>query len=203
MHVLTGDAKRARWTRTQISVLSNLWKRTPKQMWKYIPGFEGQYMANENGMIKSVKRTITSKTGQKYTLPEKILKQNKNKNGYMLVQLSKNGKIKGIYVHRIVAILFIPNPNNLPTVNHKDGNKQNCNAENLEWTSYSQNNQHAYDTGLKPKGEGQYKAKLTEKDVREIRKNGKNGTFEEIALRYGVSKATIRDVLLYRTWKNP
>lgn len=171
-------------------------------IWKDIPGFEGRYQVNEMAQVRSLTRTVIAKTGQTYTLPGRILKPNKIKNGYLIVHLHKNNIESVFYVHQLVAELFIPNPNQLPIVNHKDGNKQRCEASNLEWTTYSGNNQHAYDTGLKPRGEGQYKAKLKESDIVEIRKLGKYDTFEHIACKYGVSKATIRDVILFRTWKH-
>jgi hypothetical protein len=67
-----------------------------------------------------------------------------DKEGYMRVKLL--GKTKK--VHRLVAQAFIPNPDNKPTVNHIDGNRSNNCVENLEWATYSENKQHAYDTGL-------------------------------------------------------
>lgn len=170
-------------------------------MWKDIPNFEGQYEVSDNGDVRSVNRIVTDRFGKTYGLKGRILKTNKTKNGYLLVHLSKNGQVTPVYIHKIVAKLFVSNPNNLPVVNHKDGNKENCKASNLEWVTYSENNQHAYDTGLHPKGEQQYKAKLTEANIREIRNLGKYGTLQSIADKYGVSKATIRDVLLFRTWK--
>lgn len=171
-------------------------------MWKEIPGFEGRYEVNEHGEVYSKNRTCITRRGSRYTIKGRILKPNKIKNGYLVVYLSKNNTNYPCYIHRLVAEAFIPNPNRLPAINHIDGNKENCSVDNLEWVTYSENNQHAYDTGLKPKGEGQYKAKLKEKDVREIRKRGKTGIYESIANRYGVSKATVRDILLNRTWKN-
>ena len=65
--------------------------------------------------------------------------------------LSKQGVTTNHLVHRLVAIAFLPNPNGLPEVNHKDGNKQNATVENLEWCSGSENLYHAYDAGLKYK----------------------------------------------------
>lgn len=171
-------------------------------MWKDIPNYKGQYQINENGDVRSVEREVVDSLGHKYILPNKLLKPNKTKNGYYIIHLCKNGIRKAFYVHKLVAKLFLPNIYNCSVVNHLDGNKLNCNVDNLEWTTYSKNNQHAYDTGLKQKGEGQYNAKLTIEQVKEIRRNGKNSTFQKIADLYGVSKATIRDVLLNKTWKD-
>ena len=172
-------------------------------MWKYIPGYHKYYQVNKSGKIRSVTRTITDKVGHVYTIKSRhiIPEINKN-NGYLMVHLCKNGIRKALYVHKIVAEAFIPNEDHLPVVNHKNGNKLDCRASNLEWCTYSENNKYAYDTGLKPKGEGHYKSVLTEKDVKKIRSEGKWGTFQEIANMYGVSGATIRDILLNRTWSD-
>lgn len=171
-------------------------------MWKNIVGFEGLYQVSDDAEIKSLSRQIISKTGQTYTLKERILKPTTNPRGYLQVFLRKDRKTYALYVHRIVAEAFVPNPDNLPTVNHKDGVKANCKAYNLEWSTYGENNQHAYDNNLHGRGEMHYRSHLTEDQVREIRKHGKNATYEEIAQKYNVTKATIRDVILFRTWKH-
>lgn len=157
-------------------------------MWKPITGFEGLYDVSETGCIRNA-RTL------------KVLKPNKIGKGYLIVHLKKDGKRYARYVHRLTAEAYVPNPHNHPVVNHDDGNKENCHYTNLIWSTYSENNQHAYDTGLKPRGEGQYKAILTEENVREIKRLGKYATFQEIADKYGVSKATVRDVLVGKTWR--
>lgn len=170
-------------------------------MWKDIKNYESCYEINEFGQVRSKRRTIIAKTGQTYEISERILKPNITKNGYKLVHLCKNGVRKAEYVHILVAKAFLPNDSDSLIINHINGNKKDCSLSNLEWCTYSANNQHAYDTGLKPKGEGQYKAKLSQADVIQIRAEGKHSTYQEIASRYGVSKATIRDVLLFRTWR--
>ena len=114
-------------------------------MWKPITGFEGLYDVSETGCIRNA-RTL------------KVLKPNKIGKGYLIVHLKKDGKRYARYVHRLTAEAYVPNPHNHPVVNHDDGNKENCHYTNLIWSTYSENNQHAYDTGLKPRGEGQYKA---------------------------------------------
>lgn len=104
--------------------------------WKDIKNYEGVYQINNIGQVKSLKRNI-------------ILKPKINRQGYYEYQLYKKGeKSTTISAHRLVAIHFIPNPFNLPVVNHIDGDKTNNKVENLEWCTYSHNNKHAYDTGL-------------------------------------------------------
>ena len=97
----------------------------PIQVWEDIPGYEGLYQVSNTGKVRSLGNNKSRKT--------KILKQNTTKNGYKRVGLWKNGKRKPYYVHRLVAQVFLPNPNNLPEVNHIDENKQNNVVWNLEW----------------------------------------------------------------------
>jgi len=170
-------------------------------MWKQIKNFPNYYV-NENGDVKSATRTITDSVGHVYELGERILRPRTAGKGYLSVCLRKNGKSTSYYIHRLVAETFLDNPNNLTVVNHKDGNKHNNNINNLEWVTYSDNNQHAYDTSLKPKGENFYNSKLTEENIKEIKAKGKYTTYKKIADKYGVSQATIRDILINRTWKN-
>lgn len=85
----------------------------------------------------------------------KIMKPSINAKGYYQIVMVDNFKNRITRkVHRLVAETFIPNPENKPTVNHKDGNKANNHIDNLEWTTYSENQQHAYDIGLCPKYKG-------------------------------------------------
>lgn len=87
---------------------------------------------------------------------DKFLKPIIDRYGYAYVFVTQDcGKQKKVRVHRLVALAFIPNPNNLPQVNHKDGNKLNNSIENLEWCSAKYNTQHAWDIGLKEFTEAQ------------------------------------------------
>ena len=106
-----------------------------EEIWKDIPGYEGLYQASNLGKIRSIYRY------------KKILKQYKNY-GYLHVQLFKNKKQKYSRVHRLVAQTFIPNCENKPYVNHKDGNKQNNCVDNLEWCTAKENTHHALENGL-------------------------------------------------------
>lgn len=95
------------------------------EIWKDVVGYETLYQVSNLGRVKSL--------GNDKTKKEKILKLEKRKTGYLQAHLSKNGKTKLIYVHRLVAKSFIENPNNLEQINHKDENKGNNNVNNLEW----------------------------------------------------------------------
>lgn len=119
------------------------------ESWLPVPGFETYYAASSFGSIKAISRPSVNGFGST-VLKEKILKTHKCKQGYMKVGLRNIGwnRNKSFSVHRIIAITFIPNPDNLPEVNHVNGIKDDNRVENLEWLTESKNTQHAWDTGL-------------------------------------------------------
>lgn len=125
--------------------------------WKSIQGYEGYYEVSDTGLVRSLDRIVPdSKLGTK-KLKGKMMKQSssrgRDESGYYVVNLRRDHTMNVSQVHRLVAEAFIPNPDNLPTVNHKDGNKQNNSVANLEWASYSENNIHALHHGLRnPRG---------------------------------------------------
>lgn len=171
-------------------------------MWKDILGFEGKYQVNEYGFVKSLERVVIGDKISRFT-SERILKPTLAGKGYLTVCLRDSKHTYKKYIHRLVAEAFVPKDSfSYNVVNHIDGDKTNNYYKNLEWCDYSRNNQHAYDSGLKSRGADFYNARLSEQCIREIRAIGKDGTYQEIADRYGVAKATIRDVLMQRTWKH-
>jgi len=107
-----------------------------------IPGYEGLYKVTTFGRVWSCGRPNTRYKNGRFK------KTTLSKNGYIFVGLNKNKKLKTCKVTRLVAITFIPNPDNKPQVNHIDGDKQNNNVSNLEWNTASENIQHSWDTGL-------------------------------------------------------
>lgn len=100
-------------------------------IWKPVVGFEGLYEVSNTGLIRSL-------NFYNYKEP-RLLSLCLNSNGYLKVGLNKNNTTKQMLVHRIVAEAFIPNPDNLEMVNHKDENRANNNVENLEWCTRSYN----------------------------------------------------------------
>lgn len=123
------------------------------EIWRPIAGYEDRYLVSNIGRVKSISRI--SSCGRQ--LKEKILKGSMTTNGYRSVNLVKDGKIRFFTIHRLVANAFIPNVENKPCINHKDGDKLNNNADNLEWCDYSYNNKHALDNGLrKPAWKGKF-----------------------------------------------
>jgi hypothetical protein len=108
--------------------------------WRDIPGYEGLYQVSNMGRIKSLRKEY-----------EHIMKLQVIRNGYLSVPFTINRTSRLLKVHRLVAMAFIPNPDNKPEINHKDGNKQNNIAENLEWSTRKENIKHGYKKGLYPK----------------------------------------------------
>lgn len=100
------------------------------EIWKDVPGYEGLYLVSSAGRVVGLRRGLQKPCIDRY--------------GYERTSLSKDGKMKSFYVHRLVAMAFIPNPEQKETVNHKDENKLNNAAENLEWASAAE--QNAYGT---------------------------------------------------------
>jgi len=140
----------------------------PQSIVREIVGYEGLYSIDEYGNVYSKRRPRT-KGGK--------LKQHINWKGYAMTSISKNGKAFNTGTHRLVAAAFIPNPDNLPQVNHKDGNKLNNHVDNLEWCTSQQNHIHGRATGLFniPKGEQLGQSKLTVADVEAIKTRYRDG----------------------------
>ena len=114
-----------------------------KEIWKDIKGYEGIYKISNFAKVKRV-APYKNQYNKKWK-SNKILKTNhKNLNGYCIVILCKNNKRHCFTLHRLVAQTFIPNPNNLPQVNHIDGNKENNIVDNLEWCTCSENLYNSY-----------------------------------------------------------
>lgn len=115
-----------------------------QETWKTIKGYPNYEISNL-GNVKSLSRITRNAKCSGYKRKERLLKQFSNKKGYLMVKLySEKNKSKSITVHRLVAQTFIPNPNNLPQVNHKDENKMNNSVDNLEWCTNEYN--HNYGT---------------------------------------------------------
>lgn len=109
-----------------------------REIFKPIKNFEGLYSVSNFGVVKREKTENKSGTGN-YAREEHVLKQRKNNKGYLLVDLYKNNKRNQCLVHRLVAETFVENPNCYTCVNHKDENKENNNANNLEWCTQKYN----------------------------------------------------------------
>ena len=156
------------------------------EVWKPVVGYGELYYESNYGRTKSF---CNGKV--------KILKPALNANGYLSVQLYFGGEMKSF-------MDFIPNPEDKPQVNHRDGHPMNCFVGNLEWATASENIQHAHDTGLvtNAQGEDHSNAKLTNEQVVYIRENPDDLTGRELAEQFGVAQCTISDIQLGKVYKN-
>ena len=112
-----------------------------EEIWRPVKGFEGYYEVSDLGRVRSIDRIVYDKVRKcDRLLKGRVLIIRDNGNGYKTVMFCKEHKIYNKYVHILVAEAFIPNPDNLPYVNHKDENKGNNIKDNLEWCTGSYNN---------------------------------------------------------------
>lgn len=117
------------------------------EVWKSYPSIEWLQGSNL-GNVRTVDRVVVRKDGRKQFVKGRVLKQQRNKNGYMYVGFRANGKAVYLRVHRVIAMCFLPNPNNYPQVNHKDCNPSNNTVSNLEWCTASYNCQYREKYGV-------------------------------------------------------
>lgn len=118
------------------------------EIWKDIKGYEGLYQVSNTGKIKSLER-LRRNHSKTQLVEEKIKNARKDPQGYLMLDLYKDNKPKTIRVHRLVAETFISNPDEKDTVNHIDGNKENNDISNLEWSTFEEQNNHFYKNNLK------------------------------------------------------
>ena len=121
------------------------------EIWKDIPGYEGYYQVSNYGNFRSLNRIIKYKNNGLRIYPGKTLLVEPTKDNYRRIVLMKEGVKIRYMCHRLVALAFIPNPENKPNINHIDGNKSNNVVSNLEWCTPSENSLHAFRIGLNKK----------------------------------------------------
>lgn len=167
-----------------------------KLVYPNIPDNLNRFEISTHGRLKNIKTQY-------------IYKLNVLNTGYCSVRTTVGKEKIHIIIHKAVAYTFLGNPNNLPEVNHKDGNKENNHVDNLEFCTSHENQQHKYDTGLfdvnKIKGENNGASKLTWNDIEYIRTNYKKGSKEfgahAMSRKYSVSHPTILAIIRNKTWK--
>ncbi len=181
-----------------------------KEVWRDIPEYEGYYQVSNHGRVRSLDRVIIGGgVNPVKNLKGRIIKACPDLVGYLIVGLSKNGKVTIKSPARLVAIQFIPNPNNLPQVNHKDENKANNREDNLEWCTCLYNVR--YGTGIirrkiartgvsnvNIRGEKNHFAKLKEVEVLLIFNDKRKR--KEISREYGISCVTVSKIRHKKTW---
>jgi len=157
-------------------------------------------------LVKVVNK-VRGKNGSFRDKGEFIAKTRINSRGYVQVSLNIDNKMRPMSLHRLVAKMFIPNPENLPEVNHNDGDKTNNRKSNWEWSTRKDNMKHARENGLFPedhnKGVKHGRSKLNPKqivNIRELKNNGK--TYKFIAEKYDVSIGCIQGIIRKDNWSH-
>lgn len=159
-----------------------------------IPGYEVSNVGNvrslDKTMIVNIMGELISRTRR-----GKVLKPRRKCGKYPYLSVTCN--YKQYYVHRLVALAFILNPDSKPQVNHIDGDKTNNSASNLEWVTVKENNEHARAAGMYPPG---WNAKVTNEQVVEIRRLYKTGKYKQVALakQFNVSPRTISGIVNFQ-----
>lgn len=185
--------RRARFVRLEKSV-----QCLPGEIWRQIVGFENYAISN----LGRVMRIAYSKSKNHSYVPGRLLKVTKVA-GYPIVRMYSDGKCFSKGIHVLIAVAFIgPCPPD-KEVDHKDTNKENFSVGNLEYVTHKENIRRARKFGLLALGEENGKSKLTEEQVRKILLSDSRvpGHREKLAKEFGVSKATVVDVCLGRSWK--
>jgi hypothetical protein len=170
--------------------------------WKEIVGYEGLYECSDHGRVRTLARVTICKNDRPKRLPQRILTPHFNTNGYLWVYLYKDGVKRFWFIHRLIALAFIENPESKTFVNHRSGIKTANVPANLEWVTRKENVSHAFKTGLMSHaGEKNSQSKLTVNDVAEIRKLfGLGVSRRNLATRFGISYSRIRDVVNGTGW---
>lgn len=150
--------------------------------WKDVVGYEGLYQVSNRGKVKVLKRNPIDRIGRKRYFPEKILSVcygKSEKYGYGHVTLhDNNGRQERVWVHRLVAKAFIPNPEGKPQVNHINGDKRDNTVSNLEWCTIRENLIHAFKTGLHPNE--RFEKECGKRPIRVVDPSGKEIVFDSV-----------------------
>ena len=168
-----------------------------------VKGYEGFYEVSSLGRVRSLDRRVFNPKSGMTLRKGVVLTPNLNHKGYEYVGFNKNGVRSGLlFIHRLVANAFIENPNDLPQVNHIDGNKINNSALNLEWISNIDNQKHAVNNFLKSKNDAHRDSVLTNEQVLFLPKLFDAGMNKGMIARiYGVNRHAIMNILKGLTYR--
>ena len=176
-----------------------------EEIWKSVKNYDGFYEVSNRGNLRSLDRVSATSAGVIKRTKGKVLKNTFKNNGYLTVMFSVQGISKRCHVHRIVAEAFIGNPLIKPMVNHKNGNKKDNCADNLEWVTHCENVKHAVKNGLITVGENKSYCKLSSEKVKAIRRLFRiNPKFHKVNLakKLGVRDTTIHKIIKNKRWKH-
>lgn len=177
--------------------------RIVAEEWRAIEGYEGLYEVSDQGRVRSMDRMVPCRWGG--TMMRRGVARNGSKapNGYLRVDLYRDGVVKYHAIHRLVANAFCEVVGSAETVNHKNGLKRDNRAVNLEWTSQSENSRHAIRTGLRvPRSGESVSTKLKTADVIEVRRRLACGDSQQrIANEFGIAQTTVSLISRKETWK--
>ena len=173
-----------------------------KEKWMPIKNYEGFYEVSDKGRVRSLDRYVNGKHKNKAFRKGRVLKLEKVQAGYYRVELQKNGFKERLFVHRLVADSFIPNPHNKPQVNHINSMRDDNIVYNLEWVTPKENIIHGVEYGNIKYGEKHHLAKLSEEEVKEIFELKESGAKpKEIAERLKRNVSTVGNVYYGKAWR--
>jgi hypothetical protein len=172
------------------------------EIWRKIPGLPDEYEASSIGRIRRLgghyDTTFRGKPMRRKKPPRIYALRKLSAKGYARINLRKRVQ----FAHRLIAMAWVPNPDNLPQVNHRNGDKLDNRPENLEWVSNQANRDHAVATGLQPIG-SRISKRLTEADIPHIRARAAAGESQGvIAEDFGVCQQTISHIVRRSTWQH-
>lgn len=170
----------------------------PNEVWRPIPGLEGRYEASSRGRIRWVGPVV----GKAY--PGRVVTGSLSGDGYRQLRPYLRPDRRIVRVHQLIALTFLgPCPEGME-VNHIDGNRENNAPWNLEYVTHEENVRHAASLGnIRNDGERNPRAKLTEDDVRAIRRAAADGVSQYVLARqYGVGQSAVSRIVLRKSWRN-
>jgi len=175
--------------------------------WKTIPDYGDHYQISQEGLVRVNPRSPRLRDETYWKSPNRLkggdlVKQSLGGDGYWRTNLRKSGqKYTSCHIHRLLMLTFRPTNDRNLQVNHKDGNKQNNNLNNLEWVTKLENLTHAWENGLRPKP---HHVSLTKDQVNQIRKRYRKGQrpfMRELGVEFGVTTSAIHRIVNFKNWK--